>query len=110
MPYILNQAKTVRNLRLYPNAATAARISWGMDFVVADAGDGGAVDTLLSRGDARSEEHTSELQSRGHLVCRLLLEKKNSLYGDLGECFSFFASRSDDRCRRIVLHMCDGRA
>src|SRR5207253_5912221 len=27
---------------------------------------------------ARSEEHTSELQSRGHLVCRLLLEKKKS--------------------------------
>src|SRR5437870_3220121 len=27
----------------------------------------------------RSEEHTSELQSRGHLVCRLLLEKKNSI-------------------------------
>src|SRR5437870_9993058 len=28
----------------------------------------------------RSEEHTSELQSRGHLVCRLLLEKKNACY------------------------------
>src|SRR5690625_6624160 len=28
--------------------------------------------------EARSEEHTSELQSRGHLVCRLLLEKKNN--------------------------------
>src|SRR5690625_5310163 len=28
-------------------------------------------------GIQRSEEHTSELQSRGHLVCRLLLEKKN---------------------------------
>src|SRR5690625_7104074 len=27
----------------------------------------------------RSEEHTSELQSRGHLVCRLLLEKKNRI-------------------------------
>src|SRR5437870_11897752 len=27
-------------------------------------------------GPRRSEEHTSELQSRGHLVCRLLLEKK----------------------------------
>src|SRR5690625_6884863 len=27
--------------------------------------------------DDRSEEHTSELQSRGHLVCRLLLEEKN---------------------------------
>src|SRR5437870_11182442 len=26
----------------------------------------------------RSEEHTSELQSRGHLVCRLLLEKKKA--------------------------------
>src|SRR5690625_5543757 len=26
----------------------------------------------------RSEKHTSELQSRGHIVCRLLLEKKNS--------------------------------
>src|SRR5690625_6340500 len=33
---------------------------------------------VLHRPD-RSEEHTSELQSRGHLVCRLLLEKKNKL-------------------------------
>src|SRR5207253_10998238 len=30
----------------------------------------------LSEDQLRSEEHTSELQSRGHLVCRLLLEKK----------------------------------
>src|SRR5690554_7789460 len=29
-------------------------------------------------GHGRSEEHTSELQSRPHLVCRLLLEKKNT--------------------------------
>src|SRR5690625_6426300 len=29
-------------------------------------------------GSCRSEEHTSELQSRGHLVCRLLLEQKKS--------------------------------
>src|SRR2546422_11742397 len=29
---------------------------------------------------ARSEEHTSELQSRLHLVCRLLLEKKKKVY------------------------------
>src|SRR5439155_5137392 len=28
---------------------------------------------------SRSEEHTSELQSRGHLVCRLLLEKKKTI-------------------------------
>src|SRR2546429_4918239 len=31
-----------------------------------------------SRAISRSEEHTSELQSRLHLVCRLLLEKKNT--------------------------------
>src|SRR5437660_7238245 len=31
------------------------------------------------RLERRSEEHTSELQSRGHLVCRLLLEKNKAL-------------------------------
>src|SRR3989442_3312349 len=30
-------------------------------------------------GSGRSEEHTSELQSRPHLVCRLLLEKKKTI-------------------------------
>src|SRR5439155_11968973 len=34
-------------------------------------------DHCRQRSCTRSEEHTSELQSRGHLVCRLLLEKKN---------------------------------
>src|SRR5438309_7013156 len=35
-------------------------------------------DATLNVGDiVRSEEHTSELQSQFHLVCRLLLEKKN---------------------------------
>src|SRR5690625_6118984 len=45
----------------------------------------GAVDRIIERVSAqkgldvvRSEEHTSELQSRGHLVCRLLLEKKKN--------------------------------
>src|SRR5205814_10307999 len=33
-------------------------------------------DWLRDRGNHRSEEHTSELQSLRHLVCRLLLEKK----------------------------------
>src|SRR3989449_1179738 len=39
---------------------------------------GGILDTILVRLSEflRSEEHTSELQSRLHLVCRLLLEKK----------------------------------
>src|SRR2546422_4718930 len=35
----------------------------------------------LGRGRRRSEEHTSELQSRLHLVCRLLLEKKKPADG-----------------------------
>src|SRR5205809_5039491 len=39
-------------------------------------GQPGIVDVLHLRMRARSEEHTSELQSRLHLVCRLLLEKK----------------------------------
>src|SRR3712207_6880317 len=34
----------------------------------------------LARGGRRSEEHTSELQSRQYLVCRLLLEKKKKNY------------------------------
>src|SRR5439155_22192701 len=34
----------------------------------------------------RSEEHTSELQSRGHLVCRLLLEKKKASTATLPAC------------------------
>src|SRR5439155_24335136 len=39
-----------------------------------------AVKSVSLAGDlcTRSEEHTSELQSRGHLVCRLLLEKKKN--------------------------------
>src|SRR5690606_41024463 len=35
--------------------------------------------TCLNCGESRSEEHTSELQSRENLVCRLLLEKKKKL-------------------------------
>src|SRR5437870_10892930 len=46
--------------------------------------------SAMVKASARSEEHTSELQSRGHLVCRLLLEKKKTkkkrqreLHGDV---------------------------
>src|SRR5258708_31584127 len=38
---------------------------------------GGPAPSRKRRGCPRSEEHTSELQSPDHLVCRLLLEKKN---------------------------------
>src|SRR3712207_7259871 len=51
---------------------------------VGDVHDAGLLHEHLLRaqrdlGRLRSEEHTSELQSRQYLVCRLLLEKKNSL-------------------------------
>src|SRR5437870_6521524 len=36
--------------------------------------------TMIATSPSRSEEHTSELQSRGHLVCRLLLEKKKTMH------------------------------
>src|SRR5690554_7361098 len=42
--------------------------------------------SLSLNGVTRSEEHTSELQSRPHLVCRLLLEKKKSNLRDFTSC------------------------
>src|SRR5687768_18070877 len=55
-------------------AATGAQRA-DLAFVVA-AGETGRVATERRMVELRSEEHTSELQSRLHLVCRLLLEKK----------------------------------
>src|SRR2546429_6699425 len=55
-----------------------------LDSVEAVVGDASAGARVLDLGGqhplvvSRSEEHTSELQSRLHLVCRLLLEKKNT--------------------------------
>src|SRR2546422_6335384 len=43
----------------------------------------GVLEVLYHKGElpvCRSEEHTSELQSRLHLVCRLLLEKKKTIH------------------------------
>src|SRR3712207_8877287 len=40
---------------------------------------GGSADTAAIHRRPRSEEHTSELQSRQYLVCRLLLEKKKRI-------------------------------
>src|SRR2546430_7085774 len=45
-----------------------------------DVGCPGKCDTLSTTRSARSEEHTSELQSQSNLVCRLLLEKKKNSY------------------------------
>src|SRR5690625_5730971 len=80
--------------RLGANAVAAVSISFPILFLVLSLGGGltlaGTVIVAQYKGAARqdqvnysssqavivrSEEHTSELQSRGHLVCRLLLEK-----------------------------------
>src|SRR3712207_8959681 len=45
----------------------------------------------------RSEEHTSELQSRQYLVCRLLLEKKNNV---------FCLNKSGDSSDHLSMHNC----
>src|SRR3989442_8068998 len=42
---------------------------------------------------ARSEEHTSELQSRPHLVCRLLLEKKKKIDHEMREYLDKFITK-----------------
>src|SRR5947208_10669896 len=47
-----------------------------VDVLALDVMDRIAASTSTSTGSSRSEEHTSELQSPDHLVCRLLLEKK----------------------------------
>src|SRR3989442_11323264 len=52
----------------------AAHIAWSRS-VVQEILLGKDLRLLVVEGPCRSEEHTSELQSRPHLVCRLLLEK-----------------------------------
>src|SRR5690625_6492928 len=55
----------------------AARISSGLPHVARSSWVfSGTFFAAVMMKVSRSEEHTSELQSRGHLVCRLLLEKK----------------------------------
>src|SRR5437660_5271721 len=56
-----------------PTTRTRARAKSGSPVIWARGDRSGST---RGRASARSEEHTSELQSRGHLVCRLLLEKK----------------------------------
>src|SRR5690625_2291479 len=52
--------------------------TWLGGFITGDLGTSYAYRDSV-RSSQRSEEHTSELQSRGHLVCRLLLEKKKQM-------------------------------
>src|SRR5258705_3331973 len=73
---------------------SAAPLRFGFGAVVARA-DFEARDDLLFDlfPDERSEEHTSELQSLRHLVCRLLLEKKNMLQNNPDTARSLYIHR-----------------
>src|SRR5258708_30583793 len=67
--YLLALSKIRRSIilrTLWANTFSAALDSWSL------------ASSFLSSSASRSEEHTSELQSPDHLVCRLLLEKKNT--------------------------------
>src|SRR3712207_7417025 len=76
--------------RSRPGAEVAAPVIEGAATALSDRGEGFRIgcsygSIVLPReardaAEARSEEHTSELQSRQYLVCRLLLEKKKNLH------------------------------
>src|SRR5687768_18200706 len=65
---------------LFRSSAGVGQWAWKIQFVTDRVGyvttEGPAPDGAILKTTDRSEEHTSELQSRLHLVCRLLLEKK----------------------------------
>src|SRR2546422_6312893 len=68
IPLVQHLAGVGQNLRDHPNVQVRLRLKPGV-----------TEDEIARRAvqsHPRSEEHTSELQSRLHLVCRLLLEKK----------------------------------
>src|SRR5690554_7450469 len=74
------------NLYLYGSGGEWIAIDCGFALESTPSGDSRVAVPLIEalekhdiKLSARSEEHTSELQSRPHLVCRLLLEKKNHI-------------------------------
>src|SRR5256884_7016050 len=71
-PYTTLFRSPDRNAGKLPVEAGLNRFVWDLDYEGAS-----KVPHAPLWGGSRSEEHTSELQSRLHLVCRLLLEKKN---------------------------------
>src|SRR3712207_8222976 len=71
--YAWSTGEQTRTISVSPTEATTYTVT------VTDGSNCSAVDTHTGSVDSnRSEEHTSELQSRQYLVCRLLLEKKQS--------------------------------
>src|SRR5260221_3712878 len=66
-------------------------------------GDHRRLDAAAGRLRQRSEEHTSELQSHSDIVCRLLLEKKKSLFPGRSRQHSGAGQPPMlDRCTRLI--------
>src|SRR5437870_7821817 len=66
-------------LRLLPGISPSGRVQPATTVAVRQHIPQPWIRSVVQTGIQRSEEHTSELQSRGHLVCRLLLEKKKKI-------------------------------
>src|SRR5690625_5597573 len=75
-PDIMNKHRSQSQQVLHPGLPPSVRYAMQLWLLTTEPHH-----ALPSRRLRRSEEHTSELQSRGHLVCRLLLEKKNYTHG-----------------------------
>src|SRR3712207_8048041 len=75
---IINQIRDIRT-QLETHAIKVVAGAGGNGDAEAMADDIEALRKQLAQLNKRSEEHTSELQSRQYLVCRLLLEKKKHL-------------------------------
>src|SRR5436309_6048362 len=68
---------------LFRSRSYASGRGSAMKAATASGAGGRPVRSRLKRRSSRSEEHTSELQSRENLVCRLLLEKKKNTHETL---------------------------
>src|SRR5438552_10393964 len=76
-----NQAHDAKNLFMTDGACmtSAACVNPSLTYMALTARACDFAVSELKKNNLRSEEHTSELQSPDHLVCRLLLEKKKEL-------------------------------
>src|SRR5690554_3799306 len=75
-PLRIDRLALIGNSLQFQDLRPAAPVEFAYDTVDIELNN---LSTLPEDNALRSEEHTSELQSRPHLVCRLLLEKKNQL-------------------------------
>src|SRR5258708_17005213 len=92
---------TVRARRRWPSASSTLHSGTSSNSRSISARGSGGVPGLQA---TRSEEHTSELQSPDHLVCRLLLEKKKFDHDNAVDCYPSPASAH--WCHSTVLDSC----